>query len=98
MELNRRQRPRPILPNTTVVLASDLLDPGLKASIYGRFFRGLKAPAPSESPIYNYRDRMILSFSGPKIGILGHHGLDGTASWSIEPPPPLFCREIPCFL
>jgi len=39
--------------STTVVLASDLLDPGLKALIYGRFFRGLKASAPSESPIYN---------------------------------------------
>jgi hypothetical protein len=33
--------------NTTAVLASECPDPGLKAPIFGPFFRGLKPPAPS---------------------------------------------------
>jgi AraC family transcriptional regulator of adaptative response/methylated-DNA-[protein]-cysteine methyltransferase len=39
-------------PGIPVVLALNLSGPGLKASVSGSFFRSLKAPAPSESPIY----------------------------------------------
>jgi AraC family transcriptional regulator of adaptative response/methylated-DNA-[protein]-cysteine methyltransferase len=39
-------------PGIPVILASKHSGPGLKASVSGSFFRNLKAPAPSESPIY----------------------------------------------
>src|SRR6185437_6585472 len=40
-------------PNTTVVLPSYDSDPGLKALVFGPFFRGLKPPAPSAIAVCN---------------------------------------------
>jgi hypothetical protein len=41
--------------------------PGLKAPILGTFFMGLKAHAPSESPIYNCGDTKRMSFDSPRF-------------------------------
>jgi hypothetical protein len=38
---------RKTIPNTTVVIALEGPDPGLKAAPFGPVFRGLKPPAPS---------------------------------------------------
>src|SRR6185437_10638221 len=40
-------------PNTTVVLPSYDSDPGLKALVFGSFFRRLKPPAPSAIAVCN---------------------------------------------
>jgi hypothetical protein len=58
-EMNSLSATSQISPSTTVAVIFGLFNPGLKALLVWLFFRGLKAPAPSEVRIYNCSTRKM---------------------------------------